>query len=167
MARINVPAGDAPESVRLFGVNADMGGAIAGLAFAIYEKSQLPKRVREAVRMRIAMINQCQICLAYRFDELADLGIDEGFYADISNWQESDRYSEQQRLAIEYAERFALDHLSLDDAFFVRLHQHFSSELIFDLSVVVAGLIANGRLLQVLQVEQSCSLNFDESGQQA
>jgi hypothetical protein len=39
------------------------------------------------------------------------------------------------------------------------VQQHFTSEDIFDLSAVVAGLMANGRILQVLQVEQACSIN--------
>ena len=33
---------------------------------------------------------------------------------------------------------------------------------IFDLSAVIAGLLANGRLLQVLQVEQPCALHASD-----
>lgn len=161
MARIKLPEGDLPERYRVFSLQPAFGKALAGLSDAIYEKSILDKRIREAVRMRIALINQCHICLGYRFPELQALGVDEHFYEAVKDWRHASIFSEQEKLAIEYAERFLLDHLNIDDAFFMRLRQHFSDAEIFDLSSVIAGLLANGRLLQVLQVEQSCSLHLD------
>jgi AhpD family alkylhydroperoxidase len=159
MARITLPAGKLPERYRVFSLQPDLGKALAGLSEAVYEKSMLDKRVREAVRMRIAQINQCHICLDYRFPELQALGIDEAFYAAVSDWRNATVFSEKEKIAIEFAEKFLLDHLSMDDTFFSRVQQHFTSEDIFDLSAVVAGLMANGRILQVLQVEQACSIN--------
>ena len=163
MARIAIPDGELPERYRLFALQPAMGKALAGLSQAIYEKSILGLRVREAVRMRIAQINQCQICLSYRFPEQAEafaaLDINEYFYAAVAGWQHSAVFDEQEAIAIEYAERFATNHLSLDEAFFKRLHAHFSDAEIFDLTAVIGGLLANGRLMQVLQVEQqSCAL---------
>ena len=38
-----------------------MGGAVAKLSDAAYNKSILPVRVREAARMRIAQLNDCPI----------------------------------------------------------------------------------------------------------
>lgn len=158
MAHIDIPAGEAPESHRLLQVQADMGTAMGVLADAIYNKSGLDKRVREAVRMRIAILNQCQVCLDYRFDECLSLGIDEGFYAAVDNWRNSSVFNEKERLALEYSELFASDHLAIDAAFFSRLKQHFSDVEIYELTTTIAGLIANGRILKVLDVEQVCSL---------
>lgn len=160
MARINIPQGPGAEAVRVFSLHPAMGMALAGVSAAIYEKSLLSKREREAVRMRIALINQCQICLGFRFPELQAEGINEEFYRDVSDWRASDAFSQRERLAIEYAERFATDHLNIDDAFVSRLRDHFSDAEIFDLSGVIAGLLANGRILQVLQVDQSCAIDM-------
>ncbi len=158
MARIPLPEGDLPERYRVFGLQPAFGKAMAGVSDAIYEKSLLDKRVREAVRMRIALINECQLCLGYRFPELQAVGVDEAFYEAVKDWRNSDVFSEKEKTAIEYAERFLLDHTNIDDAFFQRLAQYFSAAEIFDLSAVIAGLLANGRLMQVLQVEHSCAL---------
>ena len=158
MARIPLPEGDLPERYRVFGLQPAFGKAMAGVSDAIYEKSLLDKRVREAVRMRIALINQCQLCLGYRFPELQAVGVDEAFYEAVKDWRNSEVFSEKEKTAIEYAERFLLDHTNIDDALFQRLAKHFSPAEIFDLSAVIAGLLANGRLMQVLQVEHSCSL---------
>lgn len=163
MARITVPDGDLPERYRLFGLQPAMGKALAGLSQAIYGQSIIGLRVREAVRMRIAQINQCQICLAYRFPEQAEqfaaLKIDEDFYAAVADWRHSSLLDDREKLAVEYAERFATQYLALDGFFFERLHLYFTDAEIFDLTAVIAGLLANGRLMQVLQVEQgACAL---------
>ena len=159
MARIKLPAGDLPESYRVFGLQPDMGKALVGLSQAIYEKSIIDKRVREAVRMRIAQINQCHICLGYRFPELQALGVDEAFYDAVDSWRTSSTFSEREKIAIDYAERFLTNHLSIDDAFFANMRQHFSDAEIFDLTGIIGGLLTNGRMMQVLQLEQSCALD--------
>jgi alkylhydroperoxidase family enzyme len=61
MARINIPDGDDPEIYRVWALRPELGQPVAELSDAVYSKSQLPPRVREAVRMRIAQINDCPI----------------------------------------------------------------------------------------------------------
>jgi len=61
MARINIPDGDDPEIYRVWALRPELGQPVAELSDAVYSKSQLPARVREAVRMRIAQINDCPI----------------------------------------------------------------------------------------------------------
>jgi alkylhydroperoxidase family enzyme len=61
MARINIPDGDQPEIYRVWALRPELGEPVAALSDAVYRKSQLPARVREAVRMRIAQINDCPI----------------------------------------------------------------------------------------------------------
>ena len=132
--------------------------AMHSYAAAIYGPISLSMREREAVRMRIAQINQCQLCLNYRFPELANEGVDETFYEQVAQWRRGNNFSTREKLAIEYAEKFLTDHLSMDDAFFKTLKQHFSAKELFELSGITAGLLANGRLMQVLQLDQTCAL---------
>ncbi|MBT4160293.1 MAG: hypothetical protein HOC70_16820 [Gammaproteobacteria bacterium] len=47
----------------------------------------------------------------------------------------------------------ALDHQSVDDAFFEDLHGHFSDEQIVELGMVIGQFIGFGRLLAVLDLE--------------
>ncbi|NRB39815.1 MAG: hypothetical protein HRU20_15335 [Pseudomonadales bacterium] len=108
--------------------------------------------------MRIAQINQCHICLNFRFPELNDAGIDETFYQAVSHWQESDLFNEKEKLVIEYAERFSSQHLEIDDTFFARLNAYFTATEIYEITTTIAGLLANGRILQALQVEQTCTI---------
>lgn len=140
-------------------LQADMGKVMAALAEAIYLKSGLEIRVREAMRMRIAQINQCQACLNFRFPELEAAGINKDFYAAVSDWKNTQALDEKEKLAIDFSERFINDHLNINDDFFAQLKQHFSDTEIYEMSATIAGLLANRRILQVLQIDQSCAIN--------
>jgi alkylhydroperoxidase family enzyme len=164
MPRITLPPGDAPESYRLFSLQPALGKALAGLSEAIYSQTVVDLRVREAVRMRIAHINECLLCVGFRFpqkkEEFTAMNINEDFYAAIPQWRTSTLFSERERLAIEYAEKFAENHLSIDDNFIAGLGRYFSGAEIFALTTIIAGLMANGRILQVLQVQQdACAMH--------
>ena len=80
-------------------------------------------------------------------------------YAHVAEYREREDYSEREKLAIEYAERFALEHLAIDDAFFTRLREHFADAEILDLTICVADYLAFGRLTQVLKLDQECSID--------
>ena len=61
MARLDLPEGEHDEIVRVWGLRPELGKPVAELSAAVYGESKLPPRVREAVRMRIAQINDCPI----------------------------------------------------------------------------------------------------------
>src|ERR1700690_143787 len=98
----------------------EMGMGAGALSHAVYEQSIIPVRERELARMRIAQINDCAICQQWRKSTGSAELRTEDDYTHVSNWQPFTGYSERERLAIEYSERFALDHTGIDDAFFTR-----------------------------------------------
>jgi len=157
MARLDLPDGDEPDIVRVWGLRPEMGEAVQRLSYAVYSQSQLPARVKEAARMRIAQINDCAVCRGWRIPELADQGVDEELYAHVHEPDAGD-YSEKERLAIEFAERFALDHRSLDDAFFARLREQFTDPEILDLTICVGNWLGFGRLTMVLDLDEACAV---------
>jgi AhpD family alkylhydroperoxidase len=159
VARIDVPPGDGPEIVRIWGLRPEMCKAVTALTDAVYERSQLPPREREVARMRVAQINQCQVCLGWRIPSLEKHGVGEELYAHVGEATEHGGYTARERLAIEYAERFCLDHLSIDEAFFARLRSHFADDEILDLTICIADYLGFGRLTQVLQMDQECTVS--------
>ena len=61
MARLRLPDGDGPEIQRAWSLSPELGKAVGRLSGAVATSSRLPAREREAVRMRIAQINDCPI----------------------------------------------------------------------------------------------------------
>lgn len=60
-------------------------------------------------------------------------------------------------MALEFAEKLAVDHRSVDDAFFARLREHFDDAEILELGMMVGQYIGFGRLLMVLDLTpRSC-----------
>lgn len=131
-----------------------LGSAAMRLVDAAYNKSILPVRVREAARMRIAQLNDCTVCLAFRADKVKQEGVGEDLYAAVGLDGE-DELSEQERLAVEYAERFALDHMSIDDEFVERLRGAFTDPEILDLTICLSAFLGLGRTLRALGITET------------
>jgi alkylhydroperoxidase family enzyme len=64
-------------------------------------------------------------------------------------------FSDSERMALEYADRMALDHHNMDDDFFDRMREHFADEQILELGMMIGQFIGFGRLLMVLDLESS------------
>lgn len=80
-------------------------------------------------------------------------GVDKALYEHVAEYHDHDGYTAREKLAIEYAERFVLDHLAIDDAFFARLRAEFADDEVLDLTICIGTFLALGRLLQVLQID--------------
>jgi alkylhydroperoxidase family enzyme len=85
-------------------------------------------------------------------------GVTEEFYAAVSQWRDTTPLTEAERVAVEYAELFALDHLSIGDDLLARLMEHWSPAEILDLTVCIGRHLAFGRLTAVLAVDLACPI---------
>jgi len=83
-----------------------------------------------------------------------DAGLTEEKIAAVVEYRTSPLFSERERLALEFAEMMAVDHQSIDDAFFGRLRAEFSDAEIVELGMAIGQYIGFGRLLKVLDVER-------------
>jgi AhpD family alkylhydroperoxidase len=155
MARISIPPGEGGDAVQIWTLRPEMGVAVNRLVDAAYNRSILPVRVREAARMRIAQLNDCPVCLSFRARSVKGQGVTEDFSLHVADHDRSGRYSEQEQLAIAYAERFAVDHLAVDDDFFVRLRHSFTDAEILDLTICLAAFLGLGRMLRVLGIDET------------
>ena len=160
MARIGDFAPD--DLVGWMGLSPTIGGALGGYADAVYRHGRLTPRVREIARMVIALDNECEVCRNTRTTDGDTHGLDEAFYDNVENWRTFAGYSETERLAAEFAERFARDHTDLreDDDFWARAHAVLTDEEITDLTLSCALWLGQGRALRVLDVGQACRLTL-------
>ncbi len=142
----------------------ELGAGMGAFSEAVYDKSSLPLREREVARMRIAEVNECELCRNTRDEWGAAAGVDEALYDHILEWRTWPGYSERERLAAEFAERLALDHVAMkrDADFWARLRAAFTDDEIVDLGICCALWLGSGRLMSTLDVAQSCSLTLHE-----
>ena len=136
-----------------------MGRLVETMVDTVYRQSVLPAAEREVARMRIAQLNACGACATFRAPSVVAAGVDEELYAHVADFRDHAGYTDRQRLAAEFAERFATDHASIDDPFVERLRAVFSDEEVLDLTMCVAVYLGLGRALTVLGIEEHTPLD--------
>jgi alkylhydroperoxidase family enzyme len=87
-------------------------------------------------------------------------GLSEDLYQRVAEYKTAGVFSEAEKLAAEYAERFVLDHTNLDDEFWLRMGEEFSPQEILELTVTIGFCLGIGRTLAVLDVAHECEVNF-------
>jgi AhpD family alkylhydroperoxidase len=137
----------------------EMGAMVESMVRTVYGSSILPAAEREVARMKIAQLNECNACATFRAPSVKEAGVSEDAYRHLDDFETFDGYTERQRLAIEYAARFATDHGSIDDALFDRLRGAFSDPEILDLTMCIATYLGLGRALAVLDIEDHTALD--------
>ncbi|MDF3339774.1 carboxymuconolactone decarboxylase family protein [Mycolicibacterium septicum] len=140
----------------------EIGTAMANYTNAVYTKGRLPLRVRELARMVIALDNECVVCQNTRDSDGVAAGVDEDLYDHAAEWQTWPGYSPQERVAAEFAQRFASDHTGLrdDEDFWDRAAEQFDAELLTDLALSCAMWLGMGRMLRTLDIGQTCKITL-------
>ena len=159
MARIDIPEGPGGDAAMVWTLRPEMAGMVGKMITTAYQASKLPAAEREVARMRIAQLNACGACATFRAPSVVEAGVTEDSYAHLDEWRDWPGYSDRQRLAIEYAERFAADHRGIDDELFDRLRIHFADDEILDLTLCLAVYLGLGRTLEVLHINEATDLD--------
>jgi alkylhydroperoxidase family enzyme len=154
---IDLPEGKEPIGYVWGEMVPGIGPAAANFSLAVYEHTTLGLREFEAARLRIAQINGCLFCLDWR-TERDGVKVEEGFDAAVTEWRSATALNERERLAAEYAERYALDHHGLDDEFWERMLKRYSQREVVELTMCLGSWLAFGRLNHVLGIDAVCVL---------
>jgi AhpD family alkylhydroperoxidase len=160
VARIDVPDGPGGDAAMVWTLRPEMGGMVEQMIATVYQRSVLPASEREVARMRIAQLNACGACSTFRAPSVVAAGVTEDLYEHVHEAATHPGYTERQRLAVEYAERYATDHRGIDDELFARLRSVFTDAEILDLTMCVAVYLGLGRALEVLGIDDSCAIDI-------
>jgi AhpD family alkylhydroperoxidase len=161
MARIALPDGDSPEIVRALSLRPEFAKAVGGFETAVWG-SGLDWRLHELVRMQVAMINECTVCLGWRTPQAIEAGVTDELLAGVASYQTFPDFTDAERVALEYTQHFCTDSACISDELIERLSAQFAAEEIVELTLVIGKYLSMGRFMQVLGLDQSCSLQFDD-----
>lgn len=137
----------------------EMGAMVERMVSTVYGKSILPAAEREVARMRIAQLNACNACSNFRAPSVVEAGVTEDLYEHVADAATHPGFTDRQRLAAEYAERFATDHQGIDDALLDRLRAVFSDAEVLDLTMCIAVYLGLGRALEVLGINDATAID--------
>ncbi len=108
--------------------------------------------IKELCRIYVSRSVLCEFCGNQRSMKAAKQGVVEDDYRDLINFESSTRYDEKQKAALAYAEAITWD-LPTDDAFWARLHAHFSEPELVEIGFFVALTMGQQRWLRTLNIE--------------
>lgn len=152
-----------PEARRALMHRPAMANALGLLNDAVAE-SCLDPRLHELVRYRIALINGCLRCQTYRSPAAIESGLDDTVLTQVHSWRDSPVFRGVERLALDYAERFCGAPDTIGDELVTALRAELGDAGLLDLTVCIAKYLATGRLISVLDLDQSCAIPLLVSG---
>lgn len=132
-------------------------GAFGG---ALKANRTLPDKLIELVRLRVAFFNQCRSCMAIRYTDALDDGLNEDLVCSLEKPQEADNLSDAEKAAIRYGELMATDHLAINDAVYEDLRAHYSEAQIVELGMTVAFFVGFGRLAATYHMVEELPAGF-------
>lgn len=133
-------------TMRIFAHRSAIAHGVISLGAGISADWTLGHRLKELLRLRVAFHNQCRSCLAIRYSDAVNAGVSEELVCSLENPPEAQDLSEAEKIALQYADLFATNHLRIDDALFDNLRQHYSEPQLVELGAWVAFCVGFGRL---------------------
>ena len=150
--------------MRFFAHRPELVKGMLPFAGALKTKRTLPDRLIELVRLRIAYFNQCRSCMAIRYSDAIDDGLDEEMVCSLEHPADAENLTEAEKAAINYGELLATDHLRIDDSVYDELRQHFSEAQIVELGMQAAFFVGFGRLAATYHMVEELPLAFQGEG---
>jgi alkylhydroperoxidase family enzyme len=130
---------------RLWALRPELAKAQLPIQTRYHDSNILDERLLELVRLRIAALNDCQACnTARKSDAVSEDDI-------VCLSADDERFSESERLALRFAELFALDHDRIDDELVSRLGAHFTPAEIVELGMYCGLMLGSGRFAHVMR----------------
>lgn len=119
---------------------------------AVFREGVCDHTIKELCRVYVSRTIKCEYCGNQRSVQAAAQGLSEGKYDQLLNFETSGIYDEGQKAALAYAEAITW-HLDPDDAFWERLHRHFSEPELVELGYFVALTVGQQSWLRLLNIE--------------
>jgi uncharacterized peroxidase-related enzyme len=100
--------------------------------------SPLPPVLRSLITVRVSQLNGCSFCVDINSATLIKRGIGFSKVEALGAWQQSDLFSESERIALEYAEAVTLHSGAIEEDLMKQLKKHFEEDAIIELTALIA-----------------------------
>jgi alkylhydroperoxidase family enzyme len=118
----------------------------------IFKNGVCDHAIKELCRLYVSRSVQCDYCGNQRSIKAASAGVIEEDVKDLLNFEKSTRYSEPQKAALAYAEAITW-RLDTDDAFWARLHKHYTEPELVELGCFIALTMGQQSWLRLLNID--------------
>jgi len=118
----------------------------------IFKNGVCEHAIKELCRLYVSRSVQCEYCGNQRSIQARAKGVIEDHVRDLLEFEKSTRFSDRQKAALAYAEAITW-RLGTDDAFWERLHKHFTEPELVELGCFIALTMGQQSWLRLLNIE--------------
>src|ERR1700746_3119568 len=119
----------------------------------IFRNGVLDHAIKELCRLFVSRSVTCEYCGNQRSIKATKTGtVIEEHVLDLLNFEKSTKYNERQKAALAYAEAIVW-RLDTDDAFWERMHRHFSEPDLVELGCMIGLTLGQQSWLRLLNIE--------------
>jgi len=118
----------------------------------VFKNGVLDHPIKELCRLYVSRAVTCEYCGNQRSIKAAAGGMVEEDVRDLMQFEKSSRYDERQKAALAYAEAIVY-RLAADDAFWERMHRHFSEPELVELGCAIGLTLGQQSWLRLLNIE--------------
>lgn len=118
----------------------------------LFRDGILDHDIKELCRVYVSRSVKCEYCGNQRSEKGKSLGLVEGQYDDLMNFERSEIYDDRQKAALAYAEAITW-HLDTDDAFWERMFRHFTERELVELGCFVGLTMGQQSWLRLLNID--------------
>ena len=118
----------------------------------LFRDGVLDHDIKELCRVYVSRSVKCEYCGNQRSEKGKALGLVEGQYDDLMNFERSEIYDDRQKAALAYAEAITW-HLDTDDDFWERMYQHFTEPELVELGCFVGLTMGQQSWLRLLNID--------------
>src|SRR3990167_4564280 len=128
------------------------------------KKSPLSPVLRSLMTVRISQINWCRFCVDINSATLIQQTGSEAKVEALAEWRESSIFSDQEKAALDYAEKITYSDQQVDEACFNELKQHFDEKAIIELTALIAFQNLSSKFNSALDIEPQgfCKISPDQ-----
>ena len=108
--------------------------------------------IKELCRLYVSRAVKCEFCGNQRSAKAFGEALQEAQTDDLVNFEKSAKYDDRQKSALAYAEAITW-RLDTDDAFWVRLHRHFTEPELVELGCAIALTMGQQSWLRLLNID--------------
>ena len=118
----------------------------------IFRNGILDHEIKELCRLYVSRSVICEFCGNQRSLKGQAAGIEEAQVDELMNFEKSDKYNDQQKAALAYAEAIVW-RSDTDDAFWNRMHKHFTEAELVELGCATGLTLGQQSWLRLLNID--------------
>jgi alkylhydroperoxidase family enzyme len=118
----------------------------------LFSEGIVDHAIKELCRVYVSRSVKCEYCGNQRSEQGRKLGLSEGKYDDLLNFESSEVYDDKQKAALAYAEAITW-HLDTDDGFWDRMYAQFSEAELVELGCFIGLTMGQQSWLRLLDID--------------